>query len=266
MKKYNAVYYLLFILLVMGAFAAMAQNNYGLKIMGGVAFVFGLVFMVEFIFVLREKDKNEVFELIEPLCLFIISVIFGLRVFYIRFPFVEWLFVAAAILLLLFYLRKMMLHYQHFRQKSNLLAIVLLVYYLSLVLFLFSLILVPFIPEIAEVIGVGAFVLLLCFIGICFFSSDLLVDGENVTAFKTVADLKDHSIIIGTLFMLFSLYTGFNKMGGLPGIYSDEFPKAYFELVEKATAGKEKRVEGSYKYEAFREQYKVFLTHQKKPD
>ncbi len=58
MKKFNTIYYLLFILLVMGAFAAMAQNNYGLNIMGGVAFVFALVFLVEFISVLRTKIKE----------------------------------------------------------------------------------------------------------------------------------------------------------------------------------------------------------------
>ncbi|MBA2746636.1 MAG: hypothetical protein H0U44_10455, partial [Flavisolibacter sp.] len=58
MKKFNTIYYLLFILLVMGAFASMAQNSYGLKIMGGVAFVFALVFLLEFISVLRTKDKR----------------------------------------------------------------------------------------------------------------------------------------------------------------------------------------------------------------
>ena len=48
MKNYNPIYYFLFILLVTGAFASMAQNSYGIKMMGGVAFAFGLVFLVEF--------------------------------------------------------------------------------------------------------------------------------------------------------------------------------------------------------------------------
>ena len=89
MKKYNSIFYLLFILLIMGAFASMAQNSYGLKIMGGVAFVFGLLFLIEFISVLREKGKKDIYRLIEPACLLILSVIFALRVFYIHFSFVE---------------------------------------------------------------------------------------------------------------------------------------------------------------------------------
>ena len=92
MKKYNTIYYLLFILLIMGAFASMAQNSYGLKIMGGVAFVFGLLFLIEFISVLSEKGKKDIYRLIEPACLLTLSIIFALRVFYIHFPFVEWLF------------------------------------------------------------------------------------------------------------------------------------------------------------------------------
>ena len=48
MRKFNTIYYLLFILLVMGAFASMAQNSYGLKIMGAVAFIFGLLLIVYF--------------------------------------------------------------------------------------------------------------------------------------------------------------------------------------------------------------------------
>ena len=85
MKKLNAIYFFLFILLVMGAFAAMAQNSYGLKIMGGVAFVFGLLFIVEFIVALQRKENEDLFVIIEPVCLSIISLVFGLRVFYIHF-------------------------------------------------------------------------------------------------------------------------------------------------------------------------------------
>ena len=112
MKKYNALYYLLFILLVMGAFASMAQNNYGLKIMGGVAFVFGLVFLAEFITVLGKKDNKKIEALVETACLFLLAVIFGCRVFYIHFPYIEVLFGVTGILLLLFYLRKMILRFR----------------------------------------------------------------------------------------------------------------------------------------------------------
>ncbi len=87
----------------MGAFASMAQNSYGLKIMGGVAFVFGLLFLIEFISVLQEKGKKDIYKLIEPVCLLLLSVIFAFRVFYIYFFFVELLFASVGAVLILIY-------------------------------------------------------------------------------------------------------------------------------------------------------------------
>lgn len=266
MKKFNAIYLLLFILLVMGAFASMAQNSYGLKIMGGVAFVFGLLFFAEFITVLRKKERKGSFALIEPACLAILSFIFGLRVFYIHFPYVEFLFGAAGVLLMLLYLRKMILRFRHLQPKNNLLAILMLVFHLSIIFFLISIALLPFAPKIAEVSGAGALVLLLGFIVAGFFRRDLMVDGEKVSPFSMVRHFKDHSIIIVSLFLLFSLYLGMNRIGLLPGIYSDEFPRAYYELVNRAALKKEKPVEGRYKHEDFKEKYDQFLRHVKTND
>ena len=261
MKKHNPIYYLLFILLIMGAFASMAQNSYGLKIMGGVAFAFGLVFIIEFVSVLRKEEKADVFTLVEMACLFLLSIIFGLRIFYIRFPYIELIFGMAAILLALVYLRKMTLRFRESQAKNAFLAMFVLVFHLSIVLFLFSLAMVPFVPRIAEVTAAAALVLLLSFIVASFFRRDLLADGEKVSAFKMVTHFKDHSIIIVSLFLLFSFYFGFNKMGVLPGVYSDEFPRAYFEQVEKAISKKEKPANGKYKYEEFMERYQEFLKH-----
>lgn len=261
MKKYNPIYYLLFILLVMGAFASMAQNSYGLKIMGGVAFAFGLLFIAEFISVLRKKEKKDSFALIEPACLTLLSFIFGLRVFYIHFNYVELLFGIAGVLLMLVYLRKMIIRFRHFKPKNSLLASLVLVFHLSIILFLISLSLVPFLPKTAEVAGISAFVLLMIFSLIGFFKKELLVEGENISAFAAVKKFKDHSIIILSLILMFSFYIGFNRIGVLPAIYSDEYPRAYFEQVEKAATGKEKAVDGKFNHEKFMYQYQQFLKH-----
>ncbi len=263
MIKFNTIYYLLFILLVMGAFASMAQNSYGLKIMGTVAFVFGLLFLIELISVLQEKGKTDIYRLIEPACLLILSVIFALRVFYIHFSFVELLFVIAGVVLMLIYTRKMILRYRNMRPKNNTLAMLILVFHLSIILFLVSLVIVPFSQKISEITGIIAFILLLIFIITGLFKKDLLVAGEIVSPLKMVTHFKDHSIIIVSLFLLFSLYVGFNKAGLIPGIYSDEFPQAYYKLVEDAASKKEKPLEGRYKYEKFKEQYGLFLKHNK---
>src|ERR1043166_4464118 len=140
MKKFSLIYYLLFILLVMGTFASMAQNSYGLRIMGGVGFAFGLLFLFELVSVLRKKGDKDVFAVIELVCLFLLSSIFALRIFFIRFSYVEFLFAAAGMLLTLIYVRKMVMSFRQLQPKSNLMAILLLVFHLSIILFFVSLV------------------------------------------------------------------------------------------------------------------------------
>jgi len=263
MKKYNSIFYFLFILLVMGAFASMAQNSYGLKIMGAVAFVFGFIFILEFISLLRKTDEKKAYTLVELVCLFIISIVFGFRVFYVRFPYIELLFAVAALLLAFLYFIKMRNRFLHFQNKNSFLAILVIVFHLSIVLFLVSMALVPFAPKIAEVAGLGALILLVAFMIAGFFKRNLLVDGVNVSAFTMVRRFKGHSIIIVSLLLLFSLFVGLNRVGLLPDIYSDEFPRVYYELVNNATTKKEKSVDGKYKYEVFKERYDEFLKHNK---
>jgi hypothetical protein len=60
---------------------------------------------------------------------------------------------------------------------------------------------------------------------------------------------------------LFSLYVGFNRIGLLPGIYSDEFPQAYYNLVDQAASREEKPINGRYKHEEFKVEYDQFLKH-----
>ena len=266
MRKFNAIYFLLFILLVMGAFASMAQNSYGLKIMGGVAFIFGLFFMAEFVTLIGKEEKKNLFLLAEPLCLSIIAFIFGLRIFYIHFNNVELLFAAAAVLLMLVYVRKMLGRYRYFQSKNRILAILVLVFHLSIILFLLSLALVPITTVTAEYTGIGSFVLLLIFIVTGLLKKNMLVEGEKVSAFGMAGKFKDHTMIIVSLIIMFSVYAGFNKIGILPGVYSDEFPRAYYQLVNRAALKKEKPVDGRYKHEDFKEKYNQFLKHIKSKD
>lgn len=261
MKKYNSLFYLLFILLIMGSFASMAQNSYGMMIIGGVAFAFSLIFIAELVIVLRTPGKKDFFIVLEPVCLLILALVFGCRVFYIYFSYVEMLFSVAGGVLAVIYLRKMLSSYRELKTQNKLLAMLVTIYYLSIAVFLCSLVIIPFVSEWAQGIGIAAFVLLSIFVVAGFFSKGIWVNGEKVSVFTKVARFKDHSIVIISLFILFSLYIGFNKIGILPGIYSDEYPRAYFELVQKAAAKKDRPVDGRYKYEEFMEQYKRFVEH-----
>jgi hypothetical protein len=263
MKRDQSLYYLLFVLLIMGAFAAMAQNSYGLKILGGVAAVFGLIFGVRLISLLWKKDRKNIFALIEMSSLTMLAFILMLRVFYIHFQFVEGLFVVAGICLAGIYMRKMIYRFRKLQPINNFLALSVLIFHASIILFLLSLVVMPFVPGSAQIVGALAFILLLCFLLASLVKKGRGEDGEPVSALKYVLHYKDYSFLIISLFFLFSLYVGFNKAGMIPAIYSDEFPQAYFELVDEAASGKEKPVDGKYRYQVFKEKYDDFLKRNK---
>jgi len=263
MKKYNPIYYLLFILLVMGTFASMAQNSYGLKIMGGVALAFGLIFLLEFINASGKKETKDGYALAELAAMIVFSAIFGCRIFNIHFPYIEWMFAAAGAWLVFFYIRKLFIRFHRLVSRNKRLAWLGVIFHLSIILFLISLIIIPFASQKAEWVGMMAFAFLLVFIIGAFVKRVDLIDGNKVTTMQMVTGYRDHSIVLASLFLLFSLFAAFNKAGLVPGIYSDEFPKAYFELVDKATSGKEKLVDGKYKYEEFMTKYEQFLEHNK---
>src|SRR5437870_13081400 len=106
MMKYNTLYYLLFVLLILGAFASMAQNSYGLIILGIVAIAFASLFFIQFIESLRKKDPGNIYLPVELGCLFVFSSIFSLRIFYIHFKYIEALFAFTALILVVLYCRK----------------------------------------------------------------------------------------------------------------------------------------------------------------
>ena len=261
MKRNNPKYYLLFILLIMGTFASMARNSYGLKIMGGVALAFGLVFLLEFITALVRKEKKDNYVLAELAAMILFSIIFGCRIFNIHFPYIEWMFVLAGAWLVFFYIRKLFIRYKRLVDKNSKLAWLGLLFHMSIILFLISLIIAPFAIQNAEWVGILAFTIFLVFIIGAFVKRDDLVEGNKVTAIQMVTGYRDHSIVLSILFLLFFLFAAFNKVGMLPTIYSDEMPQAYFKLVNDAVTGKENPIDGKLKYEEFMERYQQFLEH-----
>lgn len=262
MRRFNTIFYLLFLLLIMGAFASMAQNLYGLRIIGLVAFAFTAVFLIELFRNLKENNKTAPWVILEPLCLAILSFLFGLRVFYIHFPFIEWIFSITALVLAFVYFLKMLAKFRELTIVNKSVAYMVLIFYASLVIFLLSLALVIFSASISFFLGILAFVLLLAFIIASLMRGGLIIEGVKLSAFTLIWKIRDHSVIIASLFLLFTLYFGMNKLGIVPGIYSDEYPKAYFEMVNNTDKAKKKTPDGRYTYEMFMEQYKDFIKHQ----
>lgn len=259
MKKYNPYYYLLFVLLVMGAFASMAQNSYGFKIMGLVAFVFGVLFVMQLVYVLKNKSKIDYLVICELIGLFTISSILGLRVYYVHFELVELLFGVAGGLLIAVYGVKALQLFKEINPKNRVLAWLVLCFYGSLILYILSMTVIPFFPIYSEVFGILAFVLLIIFGVVSFRKKQMHYGSDKATPLAVIIGNKDRSIVLMSLFLLFTFYLGLSKIEILPKMYSDEFPQAYFELVNTAEMGQGETIDGKYKHEEFKDQFEKFL-------
>lgn len=264
MKKYNTYYYLLFVLLVLGAFASMAQNNYGLKIMGIVAFIFGVLFLTQLVYVVKNKAKIDYTSIGELIGLFTISIILGLRVYYIHFELVELVFGLAGGLLIMVYGAKAFQLFKGVKSKNPVLAYLVLCFYSSLIFYVLSMTIIPFLPIFSEVFGIIAFVLLILFGVISFRNKQMNYGADKVTSISFIAGNKDRAILLMSLFILFTAYMGLSKIEILPKMYSDEFPQAYFELVNKAEMGDIEEIDGKAKHEKFKEEFEKFLENSEK--
>jgi hypothetical protein len=259
MRNYNTLYYLLFVLLILGAFASMAQNTYGLTILGTAAIAFGLIFLYQFIAGYRNKEGYNKLSQLELFSMTILSFLFALRIFHIHFPYVEWVFSITAMVLGFIFIKKLLERFSGMKAKNMSLALLLLIFYVSLVLFIFSFVLAPFVPGPAVYAGAAGFILLMIFLVFLFVKKDLKIDGEKVTVVKTIAMYRDRSLLLISLFFIISLYFGLTVTKILPPLYSDQLPQAYYELVNDAESGKEIPENGRYKHEEFKEHYELFL-------
>jgi hypothetical protein len=259
MKTYNALYYLLTVLLITGGFASMAQNSYGLTLIGAVSIAFGLLFLIQFLSALSKRGSWVNSGALELLSLSILSFLFALRVWYIRFPYIEWVFVSTAVLLGLFYFARLGKYVQSLKTKSTAMASLIAIYYAAILLFLVAMITVTFLPKLGTLAGALAILLVAVFLASGLLAKDITLDGKNVSAFSFVGRLRDRSILVASLFILFTLYLATARSSILPKIYSDEYPKAYFDLVNKAEMGKTLPVDGHYEFEQFKRQYDKFV-------
>ncbi len=257
MKKFVTYYYLLFVLLIMGTFASMAQNDYGNVILGCVAFAFALLFIIQFSATFSSNSQNYLNQ-IELFALSLIAVILGLRVFYIHFQWVEGIYGLAGISLIGVQFGKILNQTKSYKARNKILIFLTVLFRLSLIFYLVSMTVVPFAPVFTEPSGEIAFALLLIFILVAFLNKDLMSNRENISPIQLVNQLKDHSLVLLVLFALFTAYMGLTKIGAAPTMYSDELPQAYFELVKQGDAGKLSREE-KLQVNNFKEMYDGFV-------
>jgi hypothetical protein len=258
MKRYNLLYYFLVVLLIMGGLASMAQNSYGLKIIVGVSFAFGLSFLAQLIYQLQRKDHHDTSSIVELLGLSVLSFLLPLYLFQINIPFAEWIIVAAGLTVIFVYLQRMIDRYRLFSTESRSMSLLILIFHLSIILFILSIIFVSIQQRFSTVSGISALVLLVVFLAFAFFTQKLKNQNEVTTTFATVTRFRDRSVLLLSLFFIVSLYMIFTETRVLPRLYSDRFPQAYFELIKKAESGKDTLMNGRYRHQEFKDEFDGF--------
>ena len=256
MKKYILWYYLLFMLLIMGTFASMAQNEYGNVLLGCVAFAFAFLFMLQLLGSTTWPDRDHVAQL-ELISLLMLALILGLRVFYLRFPGVEWVYAGAGGLLVVVHLVRMFAHRRMYVRQNGILSWLIVMFHLTVIVYVLSMVLVPFAPAVGRPAGEIAFVFLLVFLVVGYVNRKLSVEGETVSVWRVISRWNDQSVIVVGLFALFTAYLGMTQFDAMPRMHSDEMPSAYFELLQKADSEANQQ-----KAESFRQQYDRFVLHQ----
>lgn len=261
MKRYNAIYFLLFLLLVMGAFASMAQNSYGLKIIGGVAFLFGGLFLLELIQVIARPGKKDGFAIAELAAMAVFAIVLGCGVFMISIPGMQWIFAGAGAFLVFFYTRKLFIRFRRLVHRNRRLAWLGALFHFSIILFLLTIVVAPFSATVATLTGWAGIITLLLFIAGTFLKKYELLEGNKVTVLQMVSGYRDHSIVLALLFLLVSLFSISQRAGILPGLYLDEYPRAFYDIMGRESAGS--AAERKERQAQFREQYDLLLKHLK---
>jgi hypothetical protein len=259
MNRYLTIFFLLFMLLVMGAFASMAQNNYGFAMLGWVSLGFALVFLYQLIKKLTGKKAYSKSSVAELLGLITLTALFSLDNFHIPVPYSTYLATAAAILLVLVYAGNLRDAIQKPVSDGNSNKSWIIAYYAGVILFLLSFAISPFLPQIGIFTGGGAFILLLVFIFGSFLLPGLRKGWEHNHALHIINGFRDRSFILACIFFLMALYGSAVRIGWLPPLYSDAYPKVFFDMGSRLEPGSGSSTRTDLSQSEFKEKYERFV-------
>jgi hypothetical protein len=259
MKPRIVFHYFLYLAIILGAFASMAQNDYGLTVVSLSCYLFSLSIAIELVQYYSKFSWDKKLELFS---LSVLLLLFGLRAAYIHFSYVETLLLLIAASLIVVYVIHLLKKVRQVSIDNSRLRNLILVYYLSLIGFTLSMIITVVAPSLTEAVGAISTALLVIFVVGVIISGEQLLNGIAVKTSDYLRKQAGYSIVLMTGFLLITIYSGLSMIGWLPSLYTDKVPHAYIELINNAETGKEKAVDGVYKHEIYKEAYDKFLSDQ----
>jgi len=253
---------ILIMLALVGVFAAMARNAYGFDFIGVACLGLAGLFTIQLGWTLISEygaiTRAEIPELGELFLLSLLTLLFGLRAFYIYVDYSEFIFIGVCVLQIVVYA---FIGYKVFagtRSSNKALAANLGFFYASILLFLLS---IAVRSKAAWSLGLGVLALITAF---PFFivvaqQKKFEVESKSISLLQFIVASKNKAGLLFLFFISSALFTGLNYWGAIPAIENVDRPKDYIELINQAESGKEKPVNGQYQHEKYKEAMDRFV-------
>ncbi len=239
MRNNIIIYYVLMLLVVMGAFASMALNSYGVILMSYASLAFALVFLSELIFLLpRQSDigsTDKRFIGFELIMLSALCALFFLRGMMIEFPFDITIGLVLTVLLLIANAYNFYSVWSSLNDYPSKLKISIVLYFAALFLLVIGGYLFNLYELSALLISLLAFVGLVLFVVLC--RTFVIVNGERTNALYIVSSFKNKSGIQIIGLSLIVAYYSLRSLNVLPPLYFGSMPNGYSKVIQGAKKG-----------------------------
>ena len=253
MRKNVILYYLLVLLVVMGAFAAMALNSYGVVLMSYATLGFGLLFLYELIFLLPKltptAGENMKMIGLELLTLSVWCLLYASRGLMISVPFGDEVpFVLLAVLFAGNVFSLLQTGRRVKGQPANY-KIGLVSYFVSLILLVAAMYF-----KGATVMYISTAAVLCLVVFVLSGRRRVIIEGEETSAIQEALRFRNKSGIQLIGFGLIIAYSSLNALNLLPSLYFGAMPNGYSKVVSQQGRGN-----AMPDPKAFEEAYKRFV-------
>jgi len=262
MKKYNTLYYFLFVVLILGAFASMAQYSYGLIICGIACLGFTGAFLVE---AFREAQRSGLparrrLNVISLLIFAAIAFIYLLRNFSFDFPLSGVIMTCLLTILLVTTLLHAVVYIRKAAQLGWQTVLPLSLYNIVSIVFILFLLLGPIFPPYENTFAMtgvaffGVFVVLVVFLRMSGTDAD---DEESSGPWNYLRQLPGKSVLLMATGLLLGVLNLLISNRIFPPLYRGTTPDGYEHLVSEGAVES-----GALKAQEFKDQYEKFIERQ----
>lgn len=254
MRRLNPIFYILFLLIITGAFAAFAQNNYGIDILVWTVAAFSVLCVVAAIITLISRKRNLIAGLEFILLAGIFSIV-ALRILLIYFQNVELLFAILSVALAGIYVY----HLVNMPRIDNSARRTTFLFYSGIILFTITLAINAFSSVTADVTGTLGFIFFVVGFIIARRIKEVNFNGRDISIVRFLTLQPNQSILLVSLFVMLSIYTAGNKIDLFPEIHSTAMPEGYYKLVEHDEANAKVQSGTTQDYQLYQNKLESFI-------